>query len=862
VKRVFYALVFCAALLLISTTVFAVETNNNADSIEYYTFAEIFPDANFREYVTDTVLADSTDSKANDAALTAEQLDRISTYSWVNVSSREIKSLDGIELFTGLIWLDCWDNQLTTLDVSKNPLLEQLECINNQLTTLDISNNPLLRSLNCGNNQLTALDVSSNLLLRNLDCGNSDNDGWSNNQITSLDVSNNPALEFLNCGGNELTALDVSNNPLLESLYCSSNQLTTLDVNSNLLLKDLWCSSNQLTALDVSNHPALRRLNCDGVYVADKDGNMVNTSQLSTLNASNNPSLEFLWCSDNRLTTLNVSNAPALTELHCQGNKLTALDISTSPALTELWCYNNYLSTVNVRNNPMLTTLHCGNNPLTKLDVSSNTALTYLDCSGGREYIEENNVSVISQLTTLNVSNNLALEYLDCYNNQLTVLDVRNNSALKSLDCGKNQLKTLDVSNNTKLWRLWCCDNQLTELDVSRNTLLSDFKCQSNHLTSLDLSHQSALEYLWCDYNQLTELDVSTNTLLKSLGCQSNHLTSLDLSHQTALEYLWCDYNRFLLTSNAAQLDLNTLPGAFDVTKASEWTCAHITNGTTLEIPSCATSITYKYDMGNGFSEIFTLERDPAGTVPHSFGEWVTTIPATATTDGEEQHSCSVCGYKETLTIPATGNNGGGNSGGGGGSSSPAVKPADATPEPELPVLRFTDVSSSAYYYNAVAWAVDGGITSGISANTFSPDNACSRAQVITFLWRMAESPVVTSTVTAFDDVPADSYYWNAVQWATANGITAGIASGLFGSNSTCTRGQMAALLYRYAGSPAIDGELPFADVSADSYYAKAVIWAVENGITNGVSETAFAPDNICTRAQIVAFLYRAFANR
>lgn len=426
----------------------------------------------------------------------------------------------------------------------------------------------------------------------------------------------------------------------------------------------------------------------------------------------------------------------------------------------------------------MLTTLHCGNNPLTELDVSSNTALTYLDCSGGREYIEENNVSVISQLTTLNVSNNPALEHLDCYNNQLTALDV------------------------------------------------------------------------------------SKNTQLKDLGCQSNHLTSLDLSHQAGFESLYCEDNHFLLTSNAAQLDLSTFPGTFDVTKASEWTYAHITNGTTLEIPSCATSITYKYDMGNGYSEIFTLEKDPAGTVPHSFGEWVTTIPATTTTDGEEQRICSVCGYKETRIIPATGNNGGGNSGGGGGSSSPAVKPAGTTPEPELPVLRFTDVSSSAYYYNAVAWAVDSGITSGTSANTFSPDNACSRAQVITFLWRMAGSPVVTNTVSAFDDVPADSYYWNAVQWATANGITAGIGSGLFGSNSTCTRGQMAALLYRYADSPAIDGELPFADVSADSYYAKAVIWAVENGITNGVSETTFAPDNICTRAQIVAFLYRAFANR
>ena len=776
-KRVFYALVFCAALLLISTTVFAVETNNNADSIEYYTFAEIFPDANFREYVTDTVLADSTESKADDAALTAEQLDRISTYSWLNVSSREIKSLDGIEWVTGL---------------------KELDCYNNQLTSLDVSNNPLLGSLHCGNNHLTTLNVSSNPLLKSLDCGNSDNDGWSDNQITSLDVSNNPALESLGCYNNQLTSLNVSNNPLLESLHCSNNQLTTLDVSSNLLLKTLWCGGNQLTALDVSNHPKLIRLNCNGVYVADKDGNMVNTSQLSTLNASNNPSLEFLWCSDNRLTTLNVSNAPALTELNC-GNKLTALDISTSPALTELWCYNNYLSTVNVSNNPMLTTLHCGNNPLTELDVSSNTALTYLDCSGGREYIEENNVSVISQLTTLNVSNNPALEHLDCYNNQLTALDVSNNSALKSLDCGKNQLKILDVSKNTQL---------------------------------------------------------------KDLGCQSNHLTSLDLSHQTELESLYCEGNHFLLTSNAAQLDLSTFPGTFDVTKASEWTYAHITNGTTLEIPSCATSITYKYDMGNGYSEIFTLEKDPAGTVPHSFGEWVTTIPATTTTDGEEQRICSVCGYKETCIIPATGNNGGGNSGGGGGSSSPAVKPAGTTPEPELPVLRFTDVSSSAYYYNAVAWAVDSSITSGTSANTFSPDNACSRAQVITFLWRMAGSPVVTNTVSAFDDVPTDSYYWNAVQWATANGITAGLGSGLFGANFTCTRGQMAALLYRYVGSPTIDGELPFADVSADSYYAKAVIWAAENGITNGVSETTFAPDNICTRAQIVAFLYRAFANR
>ena len=261
-KRVFYALTFCAALLLISTTVFAAEPNNTADSIEYYTFAEIFPDANFREYVTDTVLADSTDSKADDAALTAEQLDRISTYSWVNVSSREIKSLDGIEWFTGLKELDCYNNQLTSLDVSNNPLLEYLHCGNNHLTTLNVNSNPLLKTLWCGGNQLTALDVSNHPKLIRLDCNGvyiADKDGnmVNTSQLSTLNASNNPSLEFLWCSDNRLTTLNVSNAPALTELHCQGNKLTALDISTSPALTELWCYNNYLSTVNVSNNPMI-----------------------------------------------------------------------------------------------------------------------------------------------------------------------------------------------------------------------------------------------------------------------------------------------------------------------------------------------------------------------------------------------------------------------------------------------------------------------------------------------------------------------------------------------------------------------------------------------------------------------------
>ena len=168
----------------------------------------------------------------------------------------------------------------------------------------------------------------------------------------------------------------------------------------------------------------------------------------------------------------------------------------------------------------------------------------------------------------------------------------------------------------------------------------------------------------------------------------------------------------------------------------------------------------------------------------------------------------------------------------------------------------FVDVPAGAYYYDAVLWAAENGITGGVDDTHFAPNSPCTRAQIVTFLWRAAGSPE-PETVSSFADVPADSYYAKAVAWAVENGITTGTGDGMFSPDATCTRAQAMAFIWRSQKSAAADGVNPFTDVAADAYYAGAVQWAVENGVTNGTSDTTFSPNTNCTRAQIVTFLFR-----
>ena len=171
--------------------------------------------------------------------------------------------------------------------------------------------------------------------------------------------------------------------------------------------------------------------------------------------------------------------------------------------------------------------------------------------------------------------------------------------------------------------------------------------------------------------------------------------------------------------------------------------------------------------------------------------------------------------------------------------------------------MSFTDVADKAYYRDAVEWAVGNGITKGTTATTFSPNATCTRAQAVTFLWRTAGSPEPETRAMPFTDVPVGSYYYDAVLWAVENDITKGTSDTTFSPNMTCSRAQIVAFLWRSEKSPAAGTANPFADVKSDAYYADAVLWAVKENITKGTTSTTFSPNADCTRAQIVTFLWR-----
>lgn len=252
--------------------------------------------------------------------------------------------------------------------------------------------------------------------------------------------------------------------------------------------------------------------------------------------------------------------------------------------------------------------------------------------------------------------------------------------------------------------------------------------------------------------------------------------------------------------------------------------------------------------------EAATRATTPAAeTIPklttHAWGDWI----ADAAKE-EETRKCTVCYTAERRDIvvndPET------------EVPEPSV-PAQPDPTvPETPVLSvFKDVEKTAYYFEPVQWAVSEGITTGTAADTFSPEAACTRAQAVVFLWRAAGSPAPINCNMPFKDVAAGTYYYDAVLWAVENGVTSGTSATTFDPEGTCTRGQIVTFLWRAQGIPAISGANPFTDVAESAYYSTPVQWAVKHGITTGMTATTFEPNANCTRGQIVTFLYRNYVD-
>ena len=444
--------------------------------------------------------------------------------TYLDISSAQITSLQGIANFTQLTLLNCSNNAIAQADLSALTLLQRLDCGANLLNNLAV-NAVSLHVLNCASNDLSSFDFNSLTNLISLDC--------SSNSLGILDVTAMTSLQTLICKDDQFTALDISTLPQLTHLDCSNNALNSIDLPPLSQLNYLAINDNMFTNLNASSLLQLQTLYCMN-------------NQITNLNVTNLTNLIDLNCGTNALTSLNLSGLSAIQKLNCESNQIASINTSNLTTLLELKCNNNSLTTLNVSNLTNLTTLNCDNNQLPSLNVQPLTALVNFNCS--------NNL-----LTTLNVAPLLNLNFLHCDYNQLTSLNVNPLLNLSELSCSNNQLTSLTLNPAAVLVQLNCTNNLLPSLTVNNLTHLKFLLCDNNSLSNINVSGLNSLEQLSCTFNQLISLNLSTLTTLKTITCSNNQLTSLSLGAQPLLNYLYCRNNQ--ITS----LDCSHLPNLIDI---------------------------------------------------------------------------------------------------------------------------------------------------------------------------------------------------------------------------------------------------------------------------------------------------------
>lgn len=544
-------------------------------------------------------------------------------------------------------------------------------------------------------------------------------------------------------------------------------------------------SASGEVVINEANFPDANFRKCVAEYDSDKNGALSDAERAATVKMDvwgkkieNLQGIEYftalksLDCRENQLTSLDLSKNVALEELNCGLNCLTSLDLSHNTALKTLGCECNQITALDVSHNAALRDVYCGDNRLLSLDFSKNAALINLDCA-------------LNYLTSLNVSNNAALRILYCEFNQLKTLDISNNTGLGGFDCSYNRLTELDLSKNKSLFSMICSGNRLTALDVSNNKELKGLGCAWNQLTSLDLTENLQLEELDCSGNWMGSLDLRKNEELKALWCGKNYLTSLNLNPNSAFDVLQTAYNAYVLPKKE-NFDYTQLPGGFDIDKVSEVTGGKFNRENhTFSMNPGAKNATYCYDAGTAQRVCFKLCTNPFGDVKDgSFyrdaaiwaANYDVSTGTTATTFSPKQN----CKRSQVVTFLWRA----------------AGCPEPKSMESHFRDVQ----DSSKFYYKAVLWAAENDIASGIEKDLFKPDSICKRSQVVTFLWRAVgrPEPLITSGRSFFQDVQdTQSFYYKAVLWAAENGITLGVQPGVFRPNGICNRGEIVTFLYR-----------------------------------------------------------------
>ena len=753
-----------------------------------------FPDEKFRNYVLTEF------DKNSDSKLSSEE---IAAVKKIQANGMGIKSLDGVGFFTALETLQCWDNELTELDVSKNTKLTSLSCSKNKLTALDVSKNTELTRLYCGSNKLTELDVSKNAKLEMLDC---ESDSlYSYMQLTELDVSQNTALKELNCYGVKMQRLNVSGCTALEELYCGGNRLTALDVSENTNLTILRCNSNNLAELDVSK----------------------------------NLNLTDLYCRNNFLAELDVSKNSELKSINCEKNGLTSLDLDKNEKIEYVNLHDHQFynkGTLPAGETFNLKTLPGSFDPKRATDWKGGT----VDKTTGILTVDANAEAVTYNYKTK--SDSTEAKYLMPCKMQVRAGTTPPPTPGTNTKVAVPTAKTNLVYNGKK---------QTGVVNGVGYTLTGNTATDAGTYTA---TATLATGYQWADgatdgKNIAWTIRKADQAAPEAPELDSRDTTSITLKSVSGAEYSM-DGTKWQLSPRFTGLSSNTSYTFYArLAETKNYNASPASAAANLSITGTGTGVaSYPITVMNSKNGDVTASHKTASkgtlvtlTVKPDKGYVLDTLNVL---DGNNKElKLTEKSGKFTFTMPS-------------GKVTVSVAFKAEAPASENP---FTDVPAGAYYEDAVVWAVQKGITSGTSAVTFDPDGVCTRAQAVTFLWRAAGSPEPKSATMSFTDIPAGSYFEKAVLWAVENGITKGTSDTTFDPDASCTRAQIVTFMWRANGSPAVSGNSAFTDVAADAYYAAAVAWAEKNGVTGGIGGGLFGSGNTCTRAQIVTFLYRAF---
>ena len=557
---------------------------------------------------------------------------------------------------------------------------------------------PNLKKLNCGHNRLTSLDVSKNTELTYLKC--------SYNRLTELDVSKNTELTYLDCGYNRLTELDVSQNTKLTELYFVSNQLTSLQADNCTNLTVIFTGSNKYK---VEVYKKTRILD-PGILPGNFDISRVRNLKGATQNA------------DGTLT-VQEGGGKVTYEYRCVGE-----------------IYKPF--TLNVTETD---------------DPNAGIVPPVTPPSGGGDSIAIN----ASNFPDPDFRTYVKAEFDKDNNNSLSESERKTVTVINVKDKLIETLEGIEFFPNLK--ELDCSINQLSRLDVSQNTALEKLDCSTNQLASLNLSKNAKLKYLYCSQNELTSLDVSKNTGLDLLNCNRNRLTSLDVS-QTAVTTLNASDNKIDINveETPRTFDLSTLPGKFDVTKATNWSGGTV-SGKTLKVNEGTNQVTYIYDCGKGRSENFTLNVKvvPDGTV---------TPPSGGDNPGDG-------------STPGGSTPGGGSTGGGDGGGAVVI------------VAAVGAVAAGVVGYGVYNYVSGQKLQALLPEGVAAPEN---RAQTALLLWNTAGRPE-PAEAPAFADV-ADPDTAKAAQWCVEQGLMKRRLNGKFAPGSSIPAYQVLNAYRKLAG--------------------------------------------------------------